>query len=396
MPFRGYFTNKSIYQSGDPTDYTWESTSGSAGYTSTERSYTTSSGLQNTLGNPTKPGSGVGWAPLSSGTAIPSAATYYARRFTLTTTGGAVTSNWDIEPVGKHIDQTVVSASGIKAENIDLDGTLNVTANSGAITWGKTGGDDISNTGLFVGRNSNGDPRIVFGNASSFIQFDGTVVSVVGADVDTSSGTSAVPLTTAGTHTYSIGPNIATINIQLSGGGGGGGGQAGQYGQAGTAGETSSVVVYTSAGSPRSGTGALNITAAGGSGGAKGSVGGTTGGTGASFSHGSATEPPFTDAAGGAGSTHVAEPASRPRGSNGASPSAGGGGNGSGGPQNGGGGGGVGAYNSTTYTVVNTTDYLVITVGAGGAGDARFVNTPGDNGGGGTGGTGAVRLQGAT
>ena len=78
MPFRGYFINKSIYQSGDPTDYTWESTSGSAGYTSTERAYTTSTGLQNTLGNPTKPGSGIGWTTLTTGTAIPATATYYA------------------------------------------------------------------------------------------------------------------------------------------------------------------------------------------------------------------------------------------------------------------------------------------------------------------------------
>ena len=59
-------------------------------------------------------------------------------------------------------------------------------------------------------------------------------------------------------------------------------------------------------------------------------------------------------------------------------------------------GGGVGAYNSVTYTVVNTTDYLVVTVGAGGAGDAAFVNSPGDNGGGGAGARGVVRLQGAT
>ena len=67
MPFRGYFVNKSIYQSGDPTDYTWESTSGSAGYTSTERAYTVNTGLQNTLGNPTKPGTNVGWSSLSTG-----------------------------------------------------------------------------------------------------------------------------------------------------------------------------------------------------------------------------------------------------------------------------------------------------------------------------------------
>ena len=34
MAYRGFFINRSIYQSGDPTDYTWESTSGQSGYTS--------------------------------------------------------------------------------------------------------------------------------------------------------------------------------------------------------------------------------------------------------------------------------------------------------------------------------------------------------------------------
>ena len=397
MAYRGYFINKSIYQSGDPTDYTWEATSGAAGYTSSERAYTTSTGLQNTLGNPTKPGSGVGWTTLTSGTAAPSTATYLAKRFTLTTTEGAVTSAWDIEPVGKHIDTTVVSASGIKATNMDLDGQLNVTANNGSILWGKTGSTDTTNTGLFMGRDSSGNPRIVFGNSNSFINFDGTNVSLVNCDVDDNPGTTQQTYTvTSNTHQYTIGPNIQTINIQLSGGGGGGGGAEGEFGTAGGAGGTSSVVVYKANFTVRTGTGALNITAAGGAGGTKGSVGGSKGGDGASFSHPTATEPPFTDAAGGTGSTHVAQPASRPVGGAGAIPSAGGGGNGKAGSQNSGGGGGVGAYNSTTYTVVDTTDYLVVTVGAGGIGDNAYVNNPGDNGGGGDGARGVVRLQGAT
>ena len=32
MAFRGYFSSNSIYASGDPTDYTWESTSGLTGF----------------------------------------------------------------------------------------------------------------------------------------------------------------------------------------------------------------------------------------------------------------------------------------------------------------------------------------------------------------------------
>jgi len=418
LAYRGYLLNKSVYQSGDPTDYIWESTSGEAGFTSSERYHTTSTGLQETLGNPTKPGTNITWTVINAGTAVPSTAVYVAERFTITTTDGAVTSEWKIKIVGKHIDDTVIKTGGvttdtiasnaitsakvtadaITVEKIDLNGALNVTANNGSILWGKTGSTDISNTGLFLGRDGSGNPRIVFGNASSFINFDGTDVSLVNCDVDNNAGTNVVVVTsTSSTTTYTIGPNIATINIQLSGGGGGGGGQSGSYGQAGGSGGTSSIVVKTASGSTRTGTGALTITAAGGSGGAKGGGNsGNTGGAGASFTHGSATEPPFTDAAGGAGSTHVGEPASRPVGSAGAIPSAGGGGNGNAGSQTNGGGGGVGAYNSTTYTVVDTTDYLVVTVGAGGGGDAAYVNSPGDNGGGGAGARGVVRLQGAT
>ena len=392
MAYRGYFINKSIYQSGDPTDYTWEATSGTAGYTSAERSYTTSSGLQNTLGNPTKPGSGVGWAPLSSGVAVPSTATYLAERFTLTTTGGAVTSNWDIEPVGKHIDQTVVSASGIKAENIDLDGTLNVTANSGAIKWGKTDGDDITNSGLFIGRNSSGSPRFVIGSTNSFIYFNGSTgtVSAVGVAESATTGTETNYYESAGTHTFSISPLLGTIQIEIAGAGGGGGGQGGDFGQAGTTGGTSYVYVKRANGTTRS-----TFSASGGSGGAKGG-GGNPGGTGASFGNqGNIGNSSNANAShsGGAGSTHQAEPAVRPIASNGGTAS-GGGGNGTAGSQGGGAGGGAGSYYSTTYTIVDNTDSLQIVVGSGGIGDNAYVNTPGDNGGGGDGGAGMVRIKG--
>ena len=417
LAFRGYLLNKSIYQSGDPTDYIWESTSGEAGFTSSERYHTTSTGLQESLGNPTKPGTNITWTVINAGTAVPSTAVYVAERFTITTTAGAVTSEWKIKTVGKHVDDTVIKTGGITTatiasnaitsakvtagaivvEKINLNGTLSVTANSGAITWGKSGATDTTNTGLFLGRDGSGNPRIVFGNASSFINFDGTDVSLVNCDVDNNAGTGAVIITnTSNTTQYSIGPNIATINIQLSGGGGGGGGGQGDYGTSGSAGGTSSIVVKKADGSTRTGNGALTITAAGGAGGQQGGVGGNTGSAGGSFSHASATEPPFVDAAGGAGSHHVGNPnASRPRASNGAIPSAGGGGDGRAGGQNSGAGGAVGAYNSVTYTVVDTTDSLLVTVGAGGAGDSAFVNTPGDDGGGGTGARGVVRIQGA-
>ena len=384
LAYRGYFINRSIYQSGDPTDYTWESTSGASGFTSSERYYTTSTGLLNTLGNPTKPGTDIIWTVITAGTAVPGTAVYLAERFTLTTTAGAVTSNWDITPVGKHVDTSVVSADGIKAVNMDLDGTLNVTANSGAIRWGKDDGEDVDNTGLFVGRDSSGNPRMVFGNASSYIWFDGTVISVVGADVDDSAGTDVVILTdTSTTHTYTIGPTIATISIELSGGGGGGGcGESIDGASAGAAGGTTYVYVKQSNGSVRT-----TFSAAGGAGGAVAAGPAGNGSAGGSFSHGSATEPPFTDAAGGAGGSGSGN------GAGGATPSAGGGGAGNPNSGNdGGGGGAVGSFSSnTSYTVVNTTDYLEIVVGAGGAGGT----TTRDNHAG-AGARGVVRLQGAT
>ena len=405
LAYRGYLLNKSIYQSGDPTDYIWESTSGEAGFTSSERYHTTSTGLQESLGNPTKPGTNITWTVISAGTAVPSTAVYVAERFTITTTDGAVTSEWKIKIVGKHIDDTVIKTGGvttdtiasnaitsakvtadaITVEKIDLDGQLNVTANNGAILWGKSGATDTTNTGLFLGRDGSGNPRIVFGNASSFINFDGTDVSLVNCDVDDNDGTNARIITnTTNTTTYSIGPNIATINIQLSGGGGGGGGpEAVDGADAGQPGVASSVVVKMANGSTRTGTGALTITAAGG---ARGGYSGTgqgvpyPGTAGGSFSHGSATEPPFTDAAGGAAGS-----------GGGAIPSAGGGGHTNNNQDNSSGRGGeVGAYNSTTYTVVDTTDSLLVTVGAGGAGSVTI-----RDGSAGSGARGVVRLQGA-
>ena len=409
LAFRGYLVNKSIYQSGDPTDYIWESTNGANGFASSERYHTTSTGLQESLGNPTKPGTNITWTVINAGTAVPSTAVYVAERFTLTTTAGAVTSEWKIKTVGKHVDDTVIKTGGITTgtiasnaitsakvtagaivvDKINLNGTLSVTANSGAITWGKSGATDTTNTGLFLGRDGSGNPRIVFGNATSFINFDGTNVSLVNCNVDNNSGTTAQIYTgTSNTHTYSIGPNIATINVQLSGGGGGGSGpEAVDGANAGAAGGASSIVVKKADGSTRTGNGALTITAAGGAAGGWSGAGtgvGYPGTSGGSFSHGSATEPPFTDAAGGT-------PTGSSGSANGAIPSAGGGGHTNNNQDNdSGGGGAAGAYNSVTYTVVDTTDSLLVTVGGGGAG-----NTTIRDGSAGSGARGVVRLQGA-
>ena len=109
MAFRGYFSSNSIYASGDPTDYTWESTSGLAGFTSSERYYTTSTGLLSALGNPTEPGSGITWTIIASGNAIPGTAVWLAERFTVS----GITSGWTINAVGAYVNSSIlVDAKG--------------------------------------------------------------------------------------------------------------------------------------------------------------------------------------------------------------------------------------------------------------------------------------------
>ena len=403
MPFRGYFVNKSIYQSGDPTDYTWESTSGSAGYTSTERAYSINTGLQNTLGNPTKPGTNVTWETLSTGTAIPATATYYARRFTLTTTAGAVTSSWEIEPVGKHVDNTVVSASAIKAQNIDLDGTLSVTANSGAIRWGKTDGDDIDNSGLFIGRNSGGSPRFVIGSPSSFIYYNGTtgVVSGIGLSLSATTGEEENFFTDISqTHILNLSPLVDEINIQLVGGGGGGGrsGTVDGSSPAMTDGTASIVKVVTSSGTVRS-----TLTAAGGAkanppngGGGGGNF--AAGQPGQAFSYpGSPHHSSFAAAGGTAGPGGSGSQGVAGHGSTG-SGGGGGGEGGSGSASDGGAGGSAASFAFTTLLKASghfaSTDHLEITVGVGGTGHhIKWGNTSNVRQGG-NGGNGRVRIKG--
>ena len=83
MAYRGYFSSTSVYASGDPTDYLWESTSGLSGFESSERYYTTSTGFRKSLGNPTEPGDGITWTVISAGTAVPGVAVWLAERYTV-------------------------------------------------------------------------------------------------------------------------------------------------------------------------------------------------------------------------------------------------------------------------------------------------------------------------
>ncbi len=559
LAYRGHFTNKSIYQSGDPTDYTWESTADLAGYTSVERQFTTSTGLVETLGNPTNPGSGVTWTAINAGSSIPANAIWYAERFTLS----GVTSNWTIIAVGAYIssgqlvDAAViadkiannaittakilndaidadkiaanavvtdalaanavtsteiaanavttgkivanaitateiaanavtaneiqagsigvselaansvtanaiaansvtaseiaagtitaseiaadaitanaiatnavtadaitagtitadeiasnaitsakVNADAITVDKIDLDGTLNVTSNSGAIRWGKTDGDDITNSGLFIGRNSSGSPRFVIGSTNSFIYFNGTtgIVSAVGVAESATVGTEENFYTDpTSTHIFSISPLLDEINIQMVGGGGGGGRNGTSEGGGGgnNSGTASIVKVITSGGTTRA-----TYTAAGGGYGSD--CGGYGCGGGGSFAAGEAGDnfvhPGGSNhssfaGTGGAGGAYNTNSAGGDGGTG-----AGGGGQGQAGggsAADGGGGGHEGTFYTTTLSKASghfvSTDHIEITVGAGGQGDlVKSGNTMGVKGGG-NGGNGRVRIKG--
>tara|TARA_R110002012_G_C11646405_1_gene611062 strand:- start:128 stop:1258 length:1131 start_codon:yes stop_codon:yes gene_type:complete len=127
LAFRGYFSSNSIYASGDPTDYTWESTSGLTGFTSSERYFTTSSGVLDTLGNPIEPGSGITWTIISAGSAIPGTAVWVAERFTVS----GVTSGWTIYAVGAYVNTSILQDDSVTTIKIADDAvTADKLANS--------------------------------------------------------------------------------------------------------------------------------------------------------------------------------------------------------------------------------------------------------------------------
>jgi len=125
LTYRGYFLSKSVYASGDPTDYTWEATSGNVGFTSSERQYTTTKGLESLLGTPTKPGASVTWTVINPGTAVPTTAVWLAIRHTI----NDITSNWVIMPYGTYVDTTIIADDAVTGAKISSATTI--TAGTG-------------------------------------------------------------------------------------------------------------------------------------------------------------------------------------------------------------------------------------------------------------------------
>ncbi len=127
LPFRGYFQNNSVYQSGDPTDYTWESTLEDEGFEFSERYFTTSAELIDKLGNPTKPLNSTVWTALAASVAVPANAAFVAQRFNTSNTSGSVSSPWKIEPVGKYIGASAIADDSIGADAI-IDNSIGTVA----------------------------------------------------------------------------------------------------------------------------------------------------------------------------------------------------------------------------------------------------------------------------
>ena len=93
--YRGYLFSKSMYASGDPTDYIWEDVTSVSSSVTYLRQYSNEPFLQTYMGDPDNPGTNVTWTSLSSGSAVPASAFWVAEQYTFNN----VTSPWILFPV---------------------------------------------------------------------------------------------------------------------------------------------------------------------------------------------------------------------------------------------------------------------------------------------------------
>ena len=129
MPYRGYFSSTSIYPSGDPTDYLWESTTGLSGFESSERYHTTSSGFRKSLGNPTEPGDGITWTVISPGAAVPGTAIWLAERYTVS----GITSGWSITSVAAYVNEDLLIDASVTTAKLATNSVTNAKIADDAI-----------------------------------------------------------------------------------------------------------------------------------------------------------------------------------------------------------------------------------------------------------------------
>jgi hypothetical protein len=287
------------------------------------------------------------------------------------------------------IDAGHISANAVTVDKMDVDGKLTISDATGSFAFKKTGYSDYATNGVFLGnRTGSNIPVFLAGNGQSYIQVDDGGVVIVGADFadSTTITTPALPdqpteYSVGGVYYFPISSAYATLTFKLSGAGGGGAGaRSGGSGEGpGSAGGTTTIQIFNADESSTIAT----YTVSGGGGGGTGQ-GSPTGG---SFS-----VSPSDSFFSGTGGTGNSNPGTNDayNGTNATGQSSGGGGGSHDSWTNSddvGHGGYVGSYSApTAYTVTNSTYFVKITVGTGGAGGPGF-------GLGGRGSDGAVRIS---
>jgi len=135
LSYRGIYKSKSIYASGDPTDYVWEDIASISDFAVSERQYTVSSELLAFLGTPTDPKSGVTWIELASGADIPSEAIWLAERYSI----GGVASDWSITPLQNTGAFFIIASGTIDGQNMPALGDTQWATNAMAAVSAFTG-----------------------------------------------------------------------------------------------------------------------------------------------------------------------------------------------------------------------------------------------------------------
>ena len=265
------------------------------------------------------------------------------------------------EIVSGYLSADRIDTSLLNVANMFLNGTLNVHNSTGAIAWGKTSGDDFTNTGLYFGR-TGGQLRFNMGSSTSYIYFDGTTVQSVGTQSVAVAPAATTQYQSPGTYTRPlIGADVnRTITIKILGGGGGGGGGLGSAAGAGDWNywyNRSPYTTWSSNGGPVNDYGGLGQPVSQG-GIFVGSGGGTSRRNGSSASGNGAGGGGFGDAFDNTASAS----------------------------------GAAGVYATYSVAVASTTDYIEITVGGGGGGGNKNYGQ-GDIKFGGNGASGAAQIN---
>jgi len=158
LTWRGSMFSKSMYQSGDATDYIWEDITSSSGSVSFIRYYTESSEIESNIGTPDTPGAGITWTSIAPAATIPGSAFWIAEQYTM----NGVESAWAIKQY-----KTKSAGFGLVAWTKSPVGAmpaLNSTA------WNT---DTLLATGAFTGETYSNITELGYGTAVVITYSDG-------------------------------------------------------------------------------------------------------------------------------------------------------------------------------------------------------------------------------